>query len=61
MEKRSLFRNVQIQRYCGPFKRLTVSGRKTTSRATVSWRIENFVRKEWIRNAETTKRQEESG
>jgi hypothetical protein len=44
--KRSLFRNVQTQRNCGPRKRLTVTGRKTTSCATVAWRSENVVRKD---------------
>jgi hypothetical protein len=45
--KMNLFMNVQTQRNCGPRKRVTVTGRKTTRRATVAWHSENVVKKDW--------------
>jgi hypothetical protein len=45
--KRNLFRNVQTQRNCGLQKRRTVTGSKRTCWATVAWRSENVVRKDW--------------
>jgi DNA replication protein DnaD len=35
---------------CGPRKRLAVTSRKTTSRATVAWHSENLIRRGWTRN-----------
>jgi hypothetical protein len=48
--KRNLVRKIEIQDNCEPWKKWTVTGRKMTSRATVAWRSENVVRKNWIRN-----------
>jgi hypothetical protein len=42
--KRKLDRRIQTQRKYGAKKRLTVTGRKTTSHATVAWRSENVVK-----------------
>jgi hypothetical protein len=44
--KRNDLRRIETQINYGPRKRLTVTGRKTTSRATVAWHSENVVRKD---------------
>jgi hypothetical protein len=43
--KRNLVRRIETQINYGPWKRLTVTDSKTTSRATVAWHSENVVRK----------------
>jgi hypothetical protein len=51
--KRNLVRIIGTQINYGPRKRLTVTGRKTTSRATVAWHSENVVRKDCAREQES--------
>jgi hypothetical protein len=55
--KRNIFRRIEIQINYGPRKTLTVTGRRTTSHATVAWHSENVVRKDCAREQAKQKTQ----
>jgi hypothetical protein len=60
--KRNIVRRIETQINYGPRKRLTVTGRKTNSRATVACHSENVVRKDCARDQakwETPKRRKD--